>query len=50
MLFLTSRAKTSISDEGIELCWTPGAIQFAKTTCAPFDDGEVGGKFTDNPG
>lgn len=39
MLFLTSRAKTSISEEGIELCWTPGAIHSAKMTYPLYGDG-----------
>lgn len=50
MPFLTSRSETSISEEGIDLCWTPGAIPFAKMTCPLYDDGtcvKVGGKFQD---
>lgn len=51
MLFLTSGAKTSISEEGIELCWTPGAIHSAKMTYPLYGDGtcvKVGGKFHDS--
>ena len=51
MLFLTSRAKTSISEEGIDLCRTPGAIHSAKMTYPLYGDGTysviVGGKFQD---
>lgn len=50
ILFLTSRAKTSISEEGIELCWSPGAIHFAKMTCPLYCDStsvKVSGKVQD---
>lgn len=50
MLFLTSGAKTSIFEEGIESCWTPGAVHSAKMTRPLYGDGscvELGGEFHD---
>ena len=43
MLFLTSRVMTSISEEGIDLCKTPGAIHSAKMTYPLYGDGPIPG-------
>lgn len=50
MFFLTFRAKTSISEERIELYGAPGAIHSAKMTRPLYDDGtcvKLVGKFRD---
>jgi len=50
MLFLTPRAKTSISEEEIDLCRTPGAIHSAKMTYPLYGDAicvQAGGEFQD---